>query len=575
MLNIRMTEEFAFIAPRFYDFNSPELYNDHEKIDSYFEIDHENVQEIKEEVVPSMYEDISFEEVFNSPEVVENTNTDIKDECNESIFYSPVGTISEDGQNCRSTNKKIKPESVKVKLQARSASVEIIKQKKVKNEVNVLSNKMNGLKLNPKNNVKYASTENLCKNRAYGSTNSLSRTSSKEHLNKLAQPKHKFSSAENLRKNDFVSVAEAINKFHKGTPIRFKSKPSILPLSLKTTIPQSPALRTKTRHRDVTTLTSEQRELQEFENEQKFKIKARPINKKILGPMKAMPSAIQKPVSTIPQPFKLTYVPPKKVQPSPKKEVPVFHAKPAPKSLYQEPKLNSVESKVTEPKTPAFMRRCNSLKSLNLVEPKKEEKPKQTHPPRNDTFEERHKIVLKKKEALVNKVLEEEKKAREFHARPAPRKIYSPCKTSSKEKLNKSNETLAQNATQPSFKARPPTVLYKKPFVPKKEETQIVVSEFHLYSEIRAKEREEFDRKSKEKEQQTEIIRQQNEERRRKIEEEERVKLRKQTEYKAQPVKKYKPVLIQPSKKVTEPLSPNFMSNKFKQANKENVVNNY
>lgn len=58
----------------------------------------------------------------------------------------------------------------------------------------------------------------------------------------------------------------------------------------------------------------------------------------------------------------------------------------------------------------------------------------------------------------------------------------------------------------PQFKARPSTVVHKKPFVPKKVEHPIIVENFLLSTEQRAKEREEFDKKLKEKESQLELM---------------------------------------------------------------------
>lgn len=58
----------------------------------------------------------------------------------------------------------------------------------------------------------------------------------------------------------------------------------------------------------------------------------------------------------------------------------------------------------------------------------------------------------------------------------------------------------------PTFKARPATVVHKEPFIPKKQDHVISVEEFSLTTERRAKERAEFEKKLKEKEEELEMI---------------------------------------------------------------------
>lgn len=79
---------------------------------------------------------------------------------------------------------------------------------------------------------------------------------------------------EKLNKNDkYVSMAEAVCKFHRGTPLRFRSKPQndmpVLPkmCHFSTTIPQSPKFATKDRKRTVQVLSAkelEDKEVQEI-----------------------------------------------------------------------------------------------------------------------------------------------------------------------------------------------------------------------------------------------------------------------------------------------------------------------
>lgn len=97
-------------------------------------------------------------------------------------------------------------------------------------------------------------------------------------MNKLAQPKRQ-ASHEDVAGPAYVSMAEAITKFQRGTPQRFHTKPRMTqflqpphgPSSKvrSSTVPHSPALSTKLRTRPVTALTHEQQELKEFEEAKK------------------------------------------------------------------------------------------------------------------------------------------------------------------------------------------------------------------------------------------------------------------------------------------------------------------
>ena len=82
---------------------------------------------------------------------------------------------------------------------------------------------------------------------------------------------------------------------------------------------------------------------------------------------------------------------------------------------------------------------------------------------------------------------------------------------------------------------------------------------FQLHSDKRAEEREEYDMKRKNKEAEMDAARRQLEERRRHEEELEVQEMRKAAVHKAQPIRNYKPLNIQPcDKPVTLPMSPNF-----------------
>ncbi|XP_030756414.1 targeting protein for Xklp2 homolog [Sitophilus oryzae] len=190
------------------------------------------------------------------------------------------------------------------------------------------------------------------------------------------------------------------------------------------------------------------------------------------------------------------------------------------------------------------------------------------------TFDSRVQMVQKRRQELINKVLQEEKKAREFHANPVPKCIKSDHRSSKGSlvsggsgKKNGSTESLSTR-----FKARTPTVLYKEPFIPAKTSKVTEVVPFQFISDMRAPQREEFEIRKAEREDRLAYFKQLDQEQRLKLEQEERARARKEAEFKAQPVRKYKKVIIEPSNKVTEPISPKFHSKK--KLDKENIVSN-
>ena len=93
------------------------------------------------------------------------------------------------------------------------------------------------------------------------------------------------------------------------------------------------------------------------------------------------------------------------------------------------------------------------------------------------------------------------------------------------------------------------------PFIKYRE----IDSNFQLHSDKRAEEREEYEMRRKNKEAELDAARRLLEERRRHDEELEVQRMRKEAVHKAQPVRHYKPINIQPTDKpVTLPMSPNF-----------------
>ncbi|XP_040465700.1 targeting protein for Xklp2 isoform X9 [Falco naumanni] len=133
-------------------------------------------------------------------------------------------------------------------------------------------------------------------------------------------------------------------------------------------------------------------------------------------------------------------------------------------------------------------------------------------------------------------------------------------------------EDLKRQKEAACFKARPNTVVYQEPFVPKRGNKQlseslsgsVVPESFELATEKRAKERQEFEKRLAHREaireRCQERLRQEEEER----EKEEVAKLRQEMVHKANPIRKYRNVEVKPSDQpLTTPKSPNF-SDRFR-----------
>lgn len=199
------------------------------------------------------------------------------------------------------------------------------------------------------------------------------------------------------------------------------------------------------------------------------------------------------------------------------------------------------------------------------------------------SFEDRDQQTLMKKREKIDKILEQEKKEREFKANPMPnlnKPVGLPIKevilpTEAKpfhhemekrvenriQKWQKGvEEELRKQQEAAMFKARPAKVLYQEPFRPEHHDKPMTeISNFELHSDRRAREREAFELEKKRKEADLESMKRQLEERRRLEEEEEVRRLRNEAVHKAQPVRSYKGIKIQPSDKpLTKPRSPQF-----------------
>ncbi|PNF25470.1 hypothetical protein B7P43_G06000 [Cryptotermes secundus] len=426
------------------------------------------------------------------------------------------------------------------------------------------------------------------------------------HLKRKGSPM-----AENNQERKFISMAEAINRFQTTTPDRFHSKPitSKLNLSLQprkgitvkgSTIPHSPNLRSHLRSRPVHYMTREEEEEKEAEEMKMCQIKASALNPKILKPPK-LGIRVERKLPTVPVPFKLTEIVKKKTIVPP---VYTFTAKPVPKALLRAPQgiPEKIDIPATVPVSPTCLK--NSMVHATHLEVKDGRKcftEKEVHhfgiPPARTTqwkrttevqpfsFEERDRLLLKKREETIQKYLEHEKKSREFHANPIPACVKSPSTVKEasvlstepapfqlevdkrgmikKQQLRQKMEEEARKLQQAAqFKARPAIVLHKKPFEPKKSNNPFTdITAIELNTERRAKEREEFDTKIKLEQAELEELRRLRDETQKREEMEEIARLRKEAVHKANPIRRYKPLKILSSDKpLTDPQSPAFLS---------------
>ncbi|KAJ8683265.1 hypothetical protein QAD02_019057 [Eretmocerus hayati] len=253
--------------------------------------------------------------------------------------------------------------------------------------------------------------------------------------------------------NKYVSMAEAVTKFHRETPQRFHTvtvkttrTEQLRRVSLKLTKAHSPALMCKNRVRPVTAMSSEERERLELEKIRLNQIKANPLRKNILerpAPLKK----VEKKMITNPEPFHLTQS--KKGQPSKtiqeSKRAHRIQTKTVPSIVSTDDKSVIVkEEEVLYFGIP--LEPGNSKKKITKVMP--------------FSFEIRNKELQMKKQEKLKKMQESEqqKVKAEFHARPVPMAVKTP-NLKKKEILHKPKITIAQTL---SFEDRSKELQRKK-----------------------------------------------------------------------------------------------------------------
>ncbi|KAJ9580425.1 hypothetical protein L9F63_024401 [Diploptera punctata] len=411
-----------------------------------------------------------------------------------------------------------------------------------------------------------------------------------------------------VNEQKFVSVAEAVRRFQVGTPDRFHSqpkgtllkrseKPRRRSFSAKGTIAVTPQLTSHLRSRPVTHLTREEEEEKVLAEMKAHQIKANPLNPKILQPHKPK-VVVEKKAPTKQLPFNLTEVK-KKVQVPQQSPAYTFSARPVPAKILES--VQGVPEKkevpLTEPASPMCAKRskkygtaidvkdgmkCITQKELHNFGIYTEHiEHKRTTEVKPFSFEERDKQLLKRREELIQKHLEEEKKSREFHAKPVPSNSSNHHKelafsatqpvpfrltvdkrgmTKQEQLQKKLEEEERELKEMAQFKARPATVITKKPFQPKKADRPLTdITAVELNTEKRAKEREEFDLKVKMEQAHLEELRRRRDEQQKRAEMEEVARLRKEAVHKALPVPKYKPLeVLSSSRPLTSPKSPAF-----------------
>ncbi|XP_071616160.1 targeting protein for Xklp2 isoform X5 [Heliangelus exortis] len=425
--------------------------------------------------------------------------------------------------------------------------------------------------------------------------------------------------------SEYVSLAEQVEAFQKRTPPRYhlrsrKSEEGSVAgkvAKARLTQPKTPMLLTRQRFRPVTCKTAAELEAEEIEKLQQYKFKARELNHKIFegGPLLPKKPAVKE----LTQPIGFELEIEKRIQERESKKQQEeehfeFHSRPCPTKILEDvvgvPEKKALP--VTVPRSPAF-----TLKSRTRMPGRDEEKEKEVVPVikanpmphygvpfKPKMPEQRHVEVCpfsfdardRERQIQKEKKIEELQKEEvpKFKALPLPyfdhinlpeKKVKTPTQPepfnlqvdergaakmqSWKQQLK---EDLKRQKEAACFKARPNTVVYQEPFVPKKENKllseslsgSIVPESFELATEKRAKERQEFEKRLADsearKEKLQEVARQEKEER----EKEEVAKLRQELVHKANPIRKYRSVEVKPSDQpLTMPRSPNF-SDRFR-----------
>ncbi|GLH11293.1 Uncharacterized protein GBIM_16097 [Gryllus bimaculatus] len=326
-----------------------------------------------------------------------------------------------------------------------------------------------------------------------------------------------------------------------------------------------------TYHSQSQKIGAEERAQKEIEEIESFKLKAKPVNKKIFEPPQLGRRVPRAPL--VVEPFNLTEYKRKETKESSPFQ---FKAKPVPKGMLQHPLgvPDKIVLPVTSPHTPSFVAKHRSkiqtIEEINGKLTVVEKSPVHTNVPIGKmldktlpqpfSFEERDKLMMKNKEEKIKKVLQEEKEARIFHANPVPTYIKKCTKEMCNESRSPSRVTLPNDQEKNvPFKAQPATVLLKEPFKPKLPERSFTQpGNVTLHTEHRALSRKEYDEYLKLRAEEIEAERQRRKELEMIKQEKEVALLRQQAVHKAQPIRSYRPIPDRPRTAVTSPATPKF-----------------
>ncbi|XP_065547794.1 targeting protein for Xklp2 isoform X3 [Lathamus discolor] len=425
--------------------------------------------------------------------------------------------------------------------------------------------------------------------------------------------------------SEYVSLAEQVEAFQKTIPPRYhlrsrksdEGPPPGKAVKARFTNPKTPLLLTKQRFRPATCKTTAELEAEEIEKLQQYKFKARELNHRIFegGPLLPKKPAVK----ALTQPIGFDLEIEKRIQERESKKQQEekhfeFHSRPCPTKILEDvvgvPEKKALP--VTVPKSPVF-----TLKSRARISGKDEEKEKEEVPVikanpmphygvpfKPKMPEQRHVEVCpfsfdardKERQMQKEKKIEELQKEEvpKFKALPLPyfdqvklpeKKVKKPTQPepfnlqvdergaaklqSWKQQLK---DDLKKQKEAACFKARPNTVVYQEPFVPKKENKllseslsgSVVPESFELATEKRAKERQEFEKYLADKEAVKERLQERVKQEQEECEKEEVAKLRQEMVHKANPIRKYRSLEVKSSERpLTTPKSPNF-SDRFR-----------
>jgi len=340
-------------------------------------------------------------------------------------------------------------------------------------------------------------------------------------------------------------------------PRRFRSA-SPTPSPWRPTMAQTPNLVTRGRARgpDPNIMSAAQREEMEVRGRQPFR--ANPVPKISSKPVGVPQLAAAKPV--IP-------------------ESPAFALKHRMESRKRSQQDSS--EKEPEPKRIIYAKPVPQRSGVPVILPNFSKKSTKVAP---FSFDSRDAATLERKELKIQALVEEEKRLREFKAKPVPSTSSAggplpevPVREATRpqpfdfeiekrvgERLTKWEEAVEQDLQRQreaaNFRAKPAAILEREPFKPKPCEKSLLVSDdFQLHSDRRAAERQQFDEKIRQREAEQDALKKRMEQLREVEREEEISRLRREAVHKAQPIKQYKPIHIVPSEKpITDARSPNW-----------------